>query len=233
MRNKFINFIFILTLISVICIPFVNQINDITKYFLNIWSNISYSFIVAYIFYIVVLIPEIERKRKFHDFIVARSNLIVTTIDQLLKMMMKDTNISDLSGSSIQKLCSTLQLSGEVPVLYPITNPITFKKTFQHYTWAEYVVYIKKEIEHYISELFVFSSVIDENLFNALYKFKESFFFKEADIFLSQYRSTGNKDFSVMYKQFIELNELKESLDTVNKQIAKKYKFKIHESMPL
>ena len=84
--------------------------NTIKGNILNLFANVSYSYIVSYIFYLVALLPSRRDKKLLQNYVINKSLIISNELDELFNKLFSDFNLKKCS-ENIKDLCKMIDLS--------------------------------------------------------------------------------------------------------------------------
>lgn len=227
MINIWLNIFLAISVLGVLLTQFFMPENpsSFAEKIITITFNMSYSYIIAYIFYLVAFIPDRKNKTIMHKHVLSRSNFIKGKLNGMLNELAKASNVAGLSDNEIKTICSMINPHGQAPlIVHTFIDQTTNKIQFTYASWAEFIVYYKEEIQKAIDEIKSFSSLADTELLDNIMRIQDSDFFMIVDSFLKRAHTTGNQNLSTMEKQFINIRNLSEELDNRNKIVAKKYK---------
>lgn len=77
---------------------------------MNLFANVSYSYIVSYIFYLVALLPSRRDKKLLQNYVINKSLIISNELDELFNKLFSDFNLKKCS-EKIKDLCKMIDLS--------------------------------------------------------------------------------------------------------------------------
>ena len=84
--------------------------NTIKGNILNLFANVSYSYIVSYIFYLVALLPSRRDKKLLLNYVINKSLIISNELDGLFNKLFSDFNLKKCP-ENIKVLCKMIDLS--------------------------------------------------------------------------------------------------------------------------
>lgn len=227
--NLVINFLLVISVIVIVITQFVidEPSSDILKKMTNIFVNMSYSYIVAYIFYLVAFFPDRKNKKELHRYILLKSGRVVGVMQGLLTTLTKTQSIKDVSDDEIIKMCRNINPHADAPmVIGPAFRDENGELLFNYANWAQYILEASDKIPVLIDEVKKFSYGVDPDLMKSLINVQESSYFFVSDSFLRRIEYCRNQDLMNMEKQFIEIKNRIHDLDKCNENLKKRYGFK-------
>ncbi|ETT53909.1 hypothetical protein BSK66_12540 [Paenibacillus odorifer] len=210
--NLYISIGCLFSIIIIIITQFV--LNEIPEYFNggarlgNILFNISMSYIVSFIFYIVlVYLPEEKKLTYIKKHII----LLINDIEQInnsVKDNMKRTtgntaNMNDFTD--IKNVMSKILANDLAPI-------VAFNSAISSYTWKQYLELMQSQIKDKCNGLFVYMPYLDPRLVSLLSNMIYSPFFKQVDM-LKGAPVSQKTTIEYLSKSYIEFNEILRQLN--------------------
>ena len=210
--NKTVLLFFIFFSLSVLIIEFI--LKEYHAYNINtykigvIYLNISYSFVSATFFYfIIVHLPNEDRKSKSYRYINNKSMLIVNEIESLVRNITNEKNMNSLTIEQLRESCESIRVNKQV----------IYKNTL-FVNWFDFFEFKKERIKKLIGELFLINDVLSNNLIRSLTLID--------DVITSHldFSKISKKDEVSLESYSYELYELKENSDKLLKVLRNGYK---------
>jgi hypothetical protein len=132
----------------------------------TILVNISYSYVVACIFYFIALIPDKKRNKILKKIVSNKIKTIIGNIDHLFKLVIKEINLSEITLDNIRNACSnidphkTLNIVKDVRIINNKDNT----SEFVYWIWADYILLIRSRLSILCNEIAAFNFMIDPNI---------------------------------------------------------------------
>lgn len=223
------NEMLLLTILLVVSVVFVFYFNvfwpfgieSVLYKGLTILANISYSYIVSFLFYFIVWIPERRSKKTIDKYVLTKTKEIGNEISHMINEMLTSSNLKEITEKSIRDMCERINPHEKAPLING-TQIVNGELKFIYANWAMYVVYYKGRIVNNIEELKKYSYSTDSTLFDIITRMQDSLFMKVVDGFLGNIHNVGNKDLSPMADQFIEIWNLNSELTSYNNKLEKR-----------
>jgi len=184
---------------------FVSNINSVLL-------SISYSFLAATIFYLLInYLPRLEKKKRFQP-VVKRDidkihSMFIRMINAMASQTEKYEEIPDYE--QFKALMATTSPDQKYPHTQGLITEASFLKTF---------LYLKAESKEIISHIHLFKEYVPVEIISLLEDLNSSRFFKEV-VFLNSVNRLSNKNMEIFAEGFYDGFEIIEKLKTESDQL--------------
>ena len=149
--------------------------NTIKGNILNLFANISYSYIVSYIFYLVALLPSRRDKKLLLNYVISKSSDISKEIDGLFDKLFSELNLEKCPGN-FTVLCNKIDLSKTSKNFYwmSIKNG---QRAFYNPTYGAFIDSMITSIEKNIQDNETIFLIADNKMYGITQSILQSKFF--------------------------------------------------------
>ncbi|WFD08987.1 hypothetical protein [Tepidibacter hydrothermalis] len=194
----------------------------------NVFYNLSLSYLVSYIFYLVAFLPEKRSKKMIHSYILKHVGIIISSKSNIINDMQQKTGINgQISENHIKELVSAINPHSEAPLVVNTYNdPQTGKLKLIYANWAQYLVYYIDISRNSAKKLYPYLALVDTDLVQIINDVLECSYFYTADQVLRHIDKVSNQDLSTFSNIIYEYVMLVEKLEIKANEIKKIYKIK-------
>lgn len=203
----------IAVIIDIICPLFIPSNDCIKKSFLNLLVNISYSYIIGYVFYLVAFIPQRFNNKKMKQVLSRKAKLVYSEIDRLFSVIFDESDIKDKSLENLLEACKKVNPKNNAQ-----TVNLGYETKNQFYLYhpniAAYLLSLITNIERLVEEISALAIYADIDIYDILEKIHDSTFIKYESSVLNSICNgvTKNTSMEAFYSGLKDLYKLKDNL---------------------
>ncbi|OIJ11485.1 hypothetical protein BKP35_12135 [Anaerobacillus arseniciselenatis] len=176
----------------------------------NIFFNISMSYIVSYIFYVIVAyLPEKQKKAHLRKEIQNSKESILRDFNQVISYMEKSSGVTlnnkQVTEFDIKNMLGKIHPYSAAPVVTWSNGLVV------NLTWNDYLLTHIKEITEKVNNIFIFIPFMDATLIASFNKIHKCSFFKVGNTLFTT--PMKNKNLSAFGKDFYEYYSLVKSIE--------------------
>jgi hypothetical protein len=175
----------------------VNWSNDFISNFDNVILNLSYSFIAATIFYVLInYLPQIKKEKKFQPVIKRDINKIHSLFLDMINAMEPESKTHEQipNYEEFENLMKDIDPKEKYPNTQGLVTEASYLKTF---------LYLKVESKEIISHIHLFKSYIPIEIISLLEELNDSRFFSDV-VFFNSINNLSNQNMKMFAESFYD-----------------------------
>ena len=185
--------------------------------------NISLSYVVSFIFYLVGFLPERKKKKAIQEYIIKHSNSIVGDKKIVISEIEKATKLDCTTETGLAEVFSKINPHEKAPMIIDFNSGADGKVQMVYANWAQYLYYYIKQTRKSIDKLKPYFAYMENDMYDKINEIDECMYFIMADTMFARINMMANTDLTSCVSEFWKYIIKVDELDKLNLVVKKLY----------